>query len=122
MALRVSVHERNVMEAIGLGALARPLYHRRGEVDPNHTSIGYRSRCLKCGLPRATTDVEHVIIPSKLVGAAQDPVQAPQLGVVVHVPIRRGYVAGPSRITARTSATETPGSSPVIHHVAPASA
>src|SRR5919106_885683 len=82
VALRVCVHERSVMEAIGLGELPRPLYHRRGVVDPNHDSIACRSPGLTCGLPRATTNVEHIVVPPQPVGAAQDLVEEPQLRVV----------------------------------------
>src|SRR5687767_2455103 len=72
------------MEAIRLGELPRPVCHRCGVVNANHTSIGCRSRGLTCGPPRATTDVEHVIVPPQRVGAAHDLVEEPKLCIVVH--------------------------------------
>jgi hypothetical protein len=82
--LHVCVDERNVMGPYYFGELPRTVYHLGGVIDPNRASIGCLSRGLTCGLTRATPDVDHVIVPTQRVSAAQGLVEHSQLRVVVH--------------------------------------
>lgn len=83
MALGVGLLEGGVVQPVRVGRAAGSVDHRRGDVYPGHPSGHRQARGVTRRLPGTAPDVEHVIVGTNVVGAAQHLVMQPQFCIVV---------------------------------------